>query len=184
MLTVLAATATIASAQPIAFDPNYETSLTDGIPIKRMYFRSGNTKIYFRPPSTWEIGGWGEALTFRDKRIRDASIKFENGLVGIPKAFDEAGLEEYRKLARSRVAAEATDVSVMRETRDAVEINDWKGFEVAFGYSFFGQKLMRSILFVKLDPDREIWVTVDSPPADFEEMHAAAVRSLATWFEK
>lgn len=180
---IFSGTAAIAFAEPILFTPNFETRLVDGIAMKRMFFYCGSTEIYFRPSSSWEVTGWRDNVVFHDKRLRDATIKFENAPAGMPKAFDASGLEEYRKVASGLMPAEASNVKALSENRDAVEINQWKGYEAFFSYDVSGKKWMRSILFIKLDPEREIRVIADAHPEDFEALHEALVRSLATWCE-
>ena len=114
---ILAATAAIAGAQPITFSPTFETCLVDGNSIQRMYFHCGVSRIYFRPPRSWEVNGEPGNVVFHDRRFDDAIVRLENAPAGMPGAFDTLGLEEYRRIAVGLLPTEASGDAVRAGAR-------------------------------------------------------------------
>jgi hypothetical protein len=171
-------------AVPINFSPNYETSVQDGTPMRQLIFSSAGRRIAYRPRPKWQITGNVSALTIVPSDISEASAIIENAPEGLPPAFDATGLETYRKLVRGLLPNAAEKFENAEERIDPVTINDWHSWEYSCAYVLGGRRFAISILFVKLDPQREIRVVVDTKAADFKQFRKAVHGSLATWSEE
>jgi hypothetical protein len=90
----------------------------------------------------------------------------------------------YRKLATSLLPGAAEKFESPQERISPVELNEWRSWEYSCGYVLAGRKFTRSILFIKLDREREIRVTLDTRAADFEKLRDNIYASLASWLEE
>jgi hypothetical protein len=97
--------------------------------------------------------------------------------------FDETGMEALRKIGRSLVPPDATDVTEIWETVNPVVLQGWTSFEMGFDYVQSGTRFCRAILFVNLDANRQVHVIIDAVPSEFEALYKTAYRTLATWWE-
>ena len=171
-------------ANAIDFTPRFTNTIDDGFPSRRLYFTDGTRRIYYRPPNTWAPSGDDLAVAFRPKDSKTALIKFENGPAGAAGiAFDERGLEMFRKVAATLMPPGATDVTQTWEVVNPIILQGWTSFEVGFDYVHSGQLFCRSVVFINLDAKRQIRVIVDTVPADFQLLYKTAYRTLATWWE-
>ena len=185
LAAVMAALSSVAGrAETINFSPEYENSTQDGNPMRYLRFRCGPKKILLYPPKSWEIRGTSNAAYFSPQKTQFAEAKFENAPSGMPAAFDEKGLEGYRQVALSLIPRNAKDVIALNELPDAVTINNWTAFEKTHEYTADHLKFTHSILFLKLDAEREIRIQVTARNEDFAKFHRAVLAILNTWFEE
>jgi hypothetical protein len=183
-LAISCAAALTARAQAIDFTPRLSETIEDGVPMRHMSFSDGAHAIFYRPHQGWIRSGDAQAAIFKLQDSAHASVKIENsnaGAAGLP--LDESGLPTLRKVAVTLLPPGATEVVQTWETVNPVVIQGWTSFEVGFDYARSGRHFTRSVLFINLDPARQIRFVVSATPADFKALYRNAHRSLATWYQ-
>ena len=183
-LVISCAAALTARAQAIDFTPRFSEAVEDGVAVRHMAFSDGAHAILYRPHQGWIRSGDAQAAIFKLEGSIHASVKIENspaGAAGLP--LDESGLPALRKTAAALLPPDATEVSQTWETVNPVVIQGWTSFEVGFDYAQSGRHFTRSVLFINLDPARQIRFVVSAAPDDFKPLYRNAYRSLATWYQ-
>ena len=173
----------IAPAGPIDFTPVTVRSIEDGIPVTRTAFKDGETRFFFRPAKGWRLAGSGTEVTMYPTDQFDAYIRLGNGSVGPKVPFDEAGLKAYEAAAWAALPQDAEDVKVLSQALDPYPLDDWKSFEMRFEYELFGTRNICWVLFITMNPDRQIWYVVDANQRDFDAVYKIARSMLGSWFE-
>lgn len=167
----------------IDFNPVESGSVEDGIPVKRIAFRDGEKSIFFRPLKGWKMLGGGDQITFTPPAPLEGEVRLGNSPLSPSILFDEPGLIIYRAAVRKFVPVQAQNVEVLSEATDAFSLDDWKSFEMRVSYTMGGKKKVRSVLFVTMNPQRQVRLVADSNEQQFEEIYAKARALIGSWFE-
>lgn len=171
-------------AQAIDFTPRFSESIEDGVPLRQMSFFDGSHSIFYRPHFSWVQSGDAESAIFKPKGSIHASVKIENSPAGhasLP--LDESGLPILRKTAATLLPPDATDIVQTWEVVNPVVLQGWTSFEVGFDYVKDERHFSRSVLFINLDPTRQVRFVVSAAPDDFKPLYQTAYRTLATWHQ-
>jgi len=88
-----------------------------------------------------------------------------------------------RAAAHALLPKQAENVEILSEATDAFPLDDWQSFETWFSYNLRGTKKVRWVLFVTMNPQRQVRLVADSDEKHFNEIHAAARAVLGSWFE-
>jgi hypothetical protein len=174
--------ASVASASAIDFTPRYAESVQDGFPVKRLYFSDQDQRIYLSIPNNWRVTGDGQHGSLIPPNLTQASIVLENSPTSAQVAFDEKGLEVYRKAAADLLPPGATDVKIDFERANEVQVNGWTSFEMAFTYKVSGQPFCKNVLFVNIDKEKQIRFRVEARKENFEKLYPQARAALGSWF--
>lgn len=172
----------IAGASAIDFTPRYAESVQDGFPVKRLYFSDQDQRIYLSIPNNWRVTGDGQHGTFAPGNLTQAAIVLENSPISARVAFDEKGLEAYRKSASDLVPPGATEVQIDFERANEVQVNGWTSFEMAFTYKVSGQPFCKNVLFINIDKEKQIRFRVEARKENFEKLYPQARAALGSWF--
>ncbi len=185
---ILLATLGLASLCPdvasaLDFTPVETRSVEDGVPVRRLAFREDDKSIFFQVPDGWKMFGGGQEIAFLPIAAGAGEVRIGNSAVNPSIGFDEPGLAVYRSAARSALPKLAQQVEVLSEVKDAFPLDDWQSFEMKFSYTLVGVKKVSSVLFVTMNPQRQVRLLADGNEKDFEGVYAAARTLLGSWFE-
>lgn len=172
----------VTGASAIDFTPRYAESVQDGFPVKRLYFSDEAQRIYLSIPNNWRVTGDGQHGTFTPGNFPQASIVLENSPISAQVAFDEKGLEAYRKAASDLIPPGASEVQIDFERANEIQINGWTSFEMAFTYRVYGQPFSKSVLFINIDREKQIRFRVEARKENFEKLYPQARAALGSWF--
>ncbi len=172
----------IGAVLALDFTPRYAESVQDGYPVKRLYFSDRDQRIYLSVPNTWRVSGNGQRGTLIPEKLSQASVLLENSPFNAKNSFDAEGLELYRKAAFGLVPAGASTIQVDYEKTNAVPINGWSSFEMAFSYNFYGQSFRRSVCFINIDKEKQVRFSVEGHKDYFDKLSQQAHATLASWF--
>ena len=172
----------VAGASAIDFTPRYAESVQDGFPVKRLYFSDEAQRIYLSIPNSWRVTGDAQHGTLTPPNLSNASIVLENSPISAHVAFDEKGLEAYRKAASDLIPPGASDVQIEFERANEIQLNGWTSFEMAFSYRYYGQPFSKSVLFVNINKETQIRFRVEARKENFEKLYPQARAALGSWF--
>jgi hypothetical protein len=172
------------AARAIDFTPRYVDEVEDGIPMHRLYFANGKRMIYFNAPGGWLVTGSKEGVVVRPTDSKDGFFKIESAPEKVVLPFDERGLRTYRQIAEDMLPRMARALQIAGENKEAVAINDWKGFEVTYDYTVYGHPFRKSVIFINITEDRQIRLSVEGRRGEFETLYTAAQSGLSSWYEK
>ena len=170
-------------ATPIDFTPIEVRTVEDGIPGVRTAFRDGTKKIFFRAAKGWRMAGGGRELMLYPKDQLDGYVRMGNSPVEPSVTFEEPGLAIYQTTARSVLPKAAAKIELLSQKADAYPLDDWQSFEMHFAYEVNGVANRCWVLFITMNPERQIWYVVDARARDFDAVYAAARSMLGSWFE-
>jgi hypothetical protein len=170
-------------ASAIDFTPIEVETMEDGGPQKHLAFHEDQTAIFIRPPKGWQMLGGGEEVTFSPTPPLEGEVRLGNSTFDPSIRFEKKGLITYRAGARSQLPKQAKKIEVLSEMTGAFPLDNWQSFEISFSYDLGGVKRVRSMLFVTMNPHRQVRLVADSSEKNFEEVHAAARAVLGSWFE-
>jgi hypothetical protein len=175
--------ASASRAAPIDFTPIQVRTVEDGIPAVRTAFKDGNKKIFFRAAKGWRMAGGGQELRLYPTEHLDGYVRIGNSPVEASVLFEEAGIPTYEATARSVLPQAAVNIEVLSRKGDAYPLDDWKSYEIHFAYELNGTANRCWVLFITMNPQRQIWYVVDARQRDFDAVYAAARSMLGSWFE-
>lgn len=181
IITIL--TPLVGNSAPINFTPEYESSQQDGTTLKYLRFKSGDKKILLYPSTNWNVKGSAGVAYFTDKETTFAEVKFENAPSGMPATFEEKGLETYRQIALTQFPRTATELTPLKEEAGTVTLNGWQSYEITYKYVNDKLKFTHSIIFLKLDKDREIRISASARDEDYEKFRRGVHMILNSWNE-
>jgi hypothetical protein len=170
-------------ASALDFTPSEVETVEDGGPQKRVAFHEDQTAIFIRPPKGWQMLGGGEEVTFSPTPPLEGEVRLGNSTLDPLLRFEKEGLIAYRTDARRQLPKQAKKIEVLSEMTDAFPLDNWQSFEISFSYDLRGVKRVRSVLFVTMNPHRQVCLVADSEDKNFEEVHTAARAVLGSWFE-
>jgi hypothetical protein len=172
----------MAGASAIDFTPRYAESVQDGFPVKRLFFADQAQRIYLSVPNNWRVSGDGQHGTFTPGNLTQASVVLENSHLSAEIPFDEKGLAAYRKAASESMPPGASEIQMEVERANEVQLNGWTSYELTFSYKSYGQRFIRSVLFINLDKERQIVFRVEARKENYDKLYQQARATLGSWF--
>lgn len=97
--------------------------------------------------------------------------------------FDELNLERYRKAALVLLVTGAEKVVVESEQADVLPINDWQSHRFVLTYEIAGNAMRESVMFLNLDPQKQIIVQIRAREPEFSIVATRAEDILRRWHE-
>ena len=164
------------------FTPRQGRTVEDGVPSVQTFFKDGNAQIFFHAAKGWRMAGGGNEVMFYPSAL-DGYIRLGNSPVGAAVPFDETGLSTYTEAARRMLPKQAEAIEILSQKADAYPLDDWKSYEMWFGYESCGVKSVCWILFITMTPDRQICYVVDGKKGNFDAIYADSRAMLGSWFE-
>lgn len=167
----------------IDFTPREMHTVEDGFPTTRTTFRDGTDTIFFRPATGWKSSGGGKEVRWRPPDTGNVVVRLGNSPVGPATAFDREGLIIYGAAARKALPKDAQNIEVLSEGADAYPLDNWTSHESWFSYDLFGKKSVCWVLFITMNPQRQIWFVMDGTKVDVDRHYPAAREMIGSWFE-
>ena len=146
------------------------------------YISDGDSHIYLHIPRGWSANGAGSSLLLLpDQASSEVVIRQLSGPPALP--LDPTGLEALRKATQATLPQGASNIKASGETKDLLPFPEWKSFEAAFDYDFYGVPMRRSVLYINMVPGRVIQVSVSAPTTEFDQVHELTRQLMFNWFE-
>jgi hypothetical protein len=152
----------------------------DGVKLKRLAFSDDAQTVTYQPPHGWDYSGTAAQLTLRPPGKAQAEATITRIPLGQPGSFDEASLKKLVTEATAAVPKGSTNFSVVAEEKNPVTIRRKETFLITLAYTFYGQKMSRSILFMNRG-NEQLRFQLTCREADFNELHRAFLASHYTW---
>ena len=156
----------------------------DGFTHEESYFtRDARTNIGIRIPPQWTAAGAPAALSLTSPSAAGSSLRLEPSALTPAVTFLDAGLADYRKIVLAEVPAGSTEVRLTDEKANPLPIFHWTDHEFTVEFSLYGQRYVRSVVFINLDPKQQMRLTIVGLKADFARVHEAGYTLLQSWQE-
>ncbi len=168
----------------LAFDFTLSTLKVeeDGFTHDQSYFsRDPRTNIGIRVPPLWLATGTPAALTLTLPAVTGSTLRLEPSAQTPATAFDDKGLDTYRKAVLAEIPPGAINIRLSGEKTNPLPIFHWTDHEFTMEYSLYGQLYTRSVLFVNLDARQQIRLSSIAPKTAFDQVHEAGFSLLQSW---
>jgi hypothetical protein len=138
----------LVAAHALDFTPLEVKERTEGGMSTYLEFRDGRNRLTYTPPRGWEYRG--DAVSFRlaPPDFAGVEIDFRTQALGAPLTASEENLAAFEAFAREALPSGATKVENVVAAFNPIEIDGRKTVEVMLSYSYFGQNLKASCLYV------------------------------------
>jgi hypothetical protein len=166
LFLILAATS---RAGTIDFTPTEGTRTLEGAVFKQVRFHQDGHVITYEPPHDWTYSGDGNSLRLSPPHTSQAQVTVQQVALGAPQAFDEATTKLLQQVAVSALPPGATDVTLVEEEANPVQIHQQPTYGVTLGYKFLGQEYEANLLFANLG-DTQLRCRVVARKANFAEV--------------
>lgn len=152
----------------------------EGGRVRELGFSDGTKTVTYQSPRGWNYSGSATQLRLRpsNKTLADATIT--RIPLSQPGSFDEDSLKKLVNEAVALVPQGSENVSVILQEKNPLFIRRKETFLVTLGYTFYGQKYGRSILFLNRGTE-QIRFQLTCPKGDFQELHRSFLASQYTW---
>lgn len=178
---ILGATVFVASAYAeLQLTPKVAEYELDGVKFKQIAFSDDGKTITYQSPRGWDYSGNATQLTLRPPNKAQAEATITKIPLSQPGSFDEASLKKLVTEAAALVPKDSANVSVVAEEQNPLMIQRKGTFLVTLGYTYYGQKMSRSILFLNRGKE-QLRFQLTCREADFKELHRAFLASHYTW---
>lgn len=178
---VIGGTLFIASASAeLQLTPRVAEYELDGTKFKQLAFSDDGKTITYQSPRGWEYSGNATQLTLRPPNKPQAEATITRIPLSQPGSFDEASLKKLVNEAVAVVPKSSSNISVISEEKNPLMIQRKETFLIKLGYTFFGQKMSRSILFLNRG-NEQLRFQLTCREADFSELHRAFLASHYSW---
>lgn len=179
LILVGALFATAANAE-LQLTPKLSEYELDGVKFKRLAFSDDAQTVTYQPPRGWDYSGNAAQLTLRPPNKAQAEATITRIPLAQPGSFDEAGLKKLVSEATALVPKGSTNFSVVSEEKNPVTIRRKETFLITLAYTFYGQKMSRSILILNRG-NEQLRFQLTCREANFSELHQAFLASHYTW---
>jgi hypothetical protein len=178
---VLGGTLFVASAYAeLQLTPKMSEYELDGVKFKRLAFSDDAKTVTYQSPRGWDYSGNAAQLTLRPPGKAQAEATITRIPLSQPGSFDEASLKKLVDEAVAVVPKASSNMSAVSQEKNPLMINRKETFLIKFSYTFFGQKMSRSILFLNRG-NEQLRFQLTCREADFGELHRAFLASHYTW---
>lgn len=160
--------------------PKLSEYKADGATFKRLEFSDDGKTVTYESPRGWEYAGTATQLTLRPPNKAQAEATITRVPLPQPGNLDDESLKKLVNEAVAQVPKGSENISVVSQEKNLVMIERKETFLVTLGYTFYGQKYGRSILFLNRG-NEQMRFQLTCPEADFKGLHAAFLRSQYTW---
>jgi hypothetical protein len=165
----------------LQFTPKIADYELDGVKLKQLAFSDGNAKdITYAPPRGWDYSGNTSQLTLRPRNKKQAEATISKITLPGPVTFDEETAKELVKEMMASLPHGSTNVQVVSQEKNRLLIERKETFLVTLGYTLYGERYSRSILFLNRG-NEQIRFQLACRQADFEELQKAFLASHYSW---
>jgi hypothetical protein len=184
-MAVIAALCGTALAPSLALDFQLHTVQVteDGFTHPHSCFRyDDHTEMLIDLPRGWIVSADAGSITAAPPSDPTMQIRIERLAASSSAPVADPQLDVYRQRALAiMVPGGASDVKIVKESLNPLPVFHWKDVEFEVTYTFYGRKLHRSALFIRLNARDQIVTTVSAEDADFEKAHMAAMDTMRSW---
>lgn len=178
---ILSATLFVASAcAELQLTPKVAEYQLDGVKFKQIAFSDDGKTVTYQSPRGWDYSGNASQLTLRPPNKAQAEATITKIPLSQPGSFDQANLKKLVDEAVAVIPKASSNMSVLSEERNPLMIQRKETFLIKLSYTFFGQKMSRSILFLNRG-NEQLRFQLTCREADFNELHRAFLASHYTW---
>jgi hypothetical protein len=175
--------ATCAAASALDLTPIKTQVRADGLVLSAVCFKDGEKRVFIQPPHGWTIEGRPRIATLTHDVLSSVSVTFVLSKSLLPPDGD-ARRREARDIVLRLLPQASQNVTVDSETPDPVRLNGWHSYGVRVSYDFDGQRLTKSVSFIRLNNNEELRVNVTGAGDKFAMAAGAAATCLATWHKE
>ena len=154
----------------------------DGFTHDQAYFTlNPRANVRIQIPAQWTALGTPASLVLRLPASTGSILRLEASSLTPNVLFEGQGLESYRKLVIADLPPGATDVRLDEEKIDPLPIFHWTDHEFSVQFALFGQLYQSSIVFINIDPQQQLRMTIVAPKGVFNRVHEAGFELLQSW---
>ena len=148
------------------------------MPVHRIMFHDGPTKIFYQAPKGWTCNGSSScaALTIPDHPGARVTIN-EASRLRIPKLDDKSAKLFYSTPALLQLPKDAKNVKITSVVLNPLVVDGHGTMEVQLTYSYYGQSCAHSILLIDRKGE-ELSCVLDCLAPDFNLLHGMFARSF------
>ncbi len=178
---ILGATLFVASADAeLQLTPKVAEYELDGVKFKQIAFSDDGKTVTYQSPRGWDYSGNATQLTLRPPNKAQAEATITKVALSQPGSFDEASSKKLVEEAVAVVPKASSNISAVSEEKNPLMIQRKETYLIKLSYTFFGQKMSRSILFLNRGKE-QLRFQLTCREADFNELHRAFLASQYTW---
>jgi hypothetical protein len=174
----------VASARAeLSLTPTISQYESDGVKTKVLAFpdgADGAKTVTYQAPRGWDYSGSAAQLTLRPPNKSQVEATITRIPLSEPGRFDDASLRKLVSEAIALVPKGSENVSVVSQEKNPLLIEGKETFLITLGYTLFGQKFGRSILFLNREKE-QIRSQLTCQEGDFKELHRVFLASQYTW---
>lgn len=152
----------------------------DGVKFKQIAFSDDGKTVTYQAPRGWDYSGNATQLTLRPPNKAQAEATITRIPLSQPGSFDAANLKKLVDEAVAVIPKASSNMSAVSEEKNPLMIQRKETFLIKLNYTFFGQKMSRSILFLNRG-NEQLRFQLTCREADFNELHRAFLASHYTW---
>ena len=152
----------------------------DGATLKRFEFSDGDKTVTYQSPRGWDYSGSSTQLTLRPPNKAQAMATITRIPLLQLANFDDDNLKKLVNEAVALVPQGSEEIGVVSQEKNPLMIQGKETFLIILGYTFYGQKFGRSILFLNRG-NEQLRFQLTCREADFKELQQAFLRSQYTW---
>jgi hypothetical protein len=180
-LVIVAATISSSSiAAQINFTPEITSYQSEGFVFQNVAFRTDDgASISFVAPTGWNArGGRAQATLIPPNSSAEATIQQLNA--AIPLQFDAAVLKSLEQQVINALPPGSQSVTMLNQEENPVLIDRSLSLGFTVSYQSLGETFVRNVVFAGF-PDCQLLIKFTAPKAEFESLHRAFLRSIASW---
>jgi hypothetical protein len=171
----------IASARAeLELTPKVVEYKADGATLKHLEFSDAGKTVTYQSPYGWECSGSGKQLTLRPPNKSQVEATITRVPLAPPGSFDDDSLKKLVSDAVLLMPSGSEKVTVISQEKNPLLILGKETFLIKLGYTFFGQKYCRSILFLNRG-NEQIRSQLTCREADFDSLQSAFFHSQFSW---
>ena len=176
----------VASALPafgLDLSPQFVTTISDGVAIRRPYFADGDKKYSVTLNMETELTAFEDGALFRFVKLSHAEMRLRPSPLSVNLTVDQENQESYEKAARQLLPPDAEGVELDQVTQNPLPINGWTGVRFTFHYKMPMGEVRESITFLNILPTQQVVIQTGSLAKDFADVSDRAYDIIRRWHE-
>lgn len=173
----------VAAPAAVDFTPRFVEITNDGYTTRALSLRRDAQTVFLTTPPSWTVSGNPASLTLVCPDIPQAQIVLGAPTVLPPPPtaeFDPKWVEEARAKLLKSLPKEAVDTTVENHPQP-INFNGWKTYELTVNYNYFGDRLQKSVCFIRLRTGESVELTALARKGNFEQVHGFAMQMAGSW---
>jgi len=180
-ILVLAASSLPALALDLA--PQFITTVSEGVSIRRPYFSDAGKKYALTLDLETELTASEDGALFRFIKLPRAEMRLRPSPLGVNEKIEPANQDRYEQAARKMLPPDAKDVVLDQVTFNPMPINGWTGVRFTFQFQTPAGEVRQSLMFLNILPAQQVVVQIASMAKDFTNASDRGMDILRRWHE-